>query len=211
MIYTIEFSKKTPNLPPLGILNIYNYLSSLEKYKEFKDDKFDKELQSAGDLKPALIAKNQLSNELCKQTMNIFLTHYGCEASTAAVKWIPTGGLYLTGGITSKNIEYICSDDSVFLKAFLDKGRLTSLVKKIPLYAVLVEDLGERGAHWQAVRLLRAVHRTKVNQNSIILSSPSLGYRYAYELSSIIKDSIFTVGVGVGLGIMIGIFFTKRK
>ncbi|CAN0499677.1 unnamed protein product, partial [Scytosiphon promiscuus] len=40
--------------------------------------------------------------------------------------------------------------DSPFMKAFYDKGRVASLLKNVPVYAVLVEDIGLRGAHFVA-------------------------------------------------------------
>jgi hypothetical protein len=46
------------------------------------------------------------------------------------------------------------TDDSrsttVFMEAFLDKGRLSTVVKRIPVYLVLEEDMGQRGAHLNA-------------------------------------------------------------
>jgi hypothetical protein len=87
-----------------------------------------------------------LQDEVCRKTMDIFvrvslpLLHpsshhllytphagtlawqaYGAEAGVAALKWLPYGGLYLTGGLTPKNIELIQDPDGPFLGAFLDK------------------------------------------------------------------------------------------
>jgi len=42
------------------------------------------------------------------------------------------------------------------MQAFHDKGRVSPILKNIPLYAVLVEDLGERGAHWSAVKVSKS-------------------------------------------------------
>ena len=72
------------------------------------------------------------------------LSAYGSEAGSAALKWIPTGGLYLTGGITPKMIDYIKGDNSEFMKAYKDKGRVSQLLDRIPLFAVMEEDLGLR-------------------------------------------------------------------
>jgi glucokinase len=58
---------------------------------------------------------------------------------------IPTGGLYVTGGLTPKNIEWIKSPDSLFLKGYKDKGRVTPILDDVPLFAVKTEDLGIRG------------------------------------------------------------------
>lgn len=62
------------------------------------------------------------------------------------VKFIPTGGLYVTGGLTPKNIDWIEGQDSLFMKAYRDKGRVSPILEIIPLFAVMTEDLGVRGA-----------------------------------------------------------------
>lgn len=74
--------------------------------------------------------------------------------SPSGLKWLPFGGLFITGGLTPKNIDRIAGPESVFMAAFRDKGRVSPFLAKVPLYAVLVEDLGERGAHWVAVKVL---------------------------------------------------------
>eukprot|EP00595_Chromulina_sp_UTEXLB2642_P001647 CAMPEP_0196766012 /NCGR_PEP_ID=MMETSP1095-20130614/16996_1 /TAXON_ID=96789 ORGANISM="Chromulina nebulosa, Strain UTEXLB2642" /NCGR_SAMPLE_ID=MMETSP1095 /ASSEMBLY_ACC=CAM_ASM_000446 /LENGTH=117 /DNA_ID=CAMNT_0042125781 /DNA_START=839 /DNA_END=1189 /DNA_ORIENTATION=+ len=90
--------------------------------------------------------------------MEIFVTAYGSEAGVAALKWLPFGGLYLTGGITPKNIDLLTDKDGPFLSAFLDKGRVSGMLCSIPIYAVMTEDLGVRGAHLLAFRLLRDLY-----------------------------------------------------
>lgn len=45
--------------------------------------------------------------------------------------------------------------DSLFMKAFYDKGRVSELLKAVPIYAVLSEDIGLRGAHYVAFRVSR--------------------------------------------------------
>jgi glucokinase len=67
------------------------------------------------------------------------------------VKFIPTGGIFVTGGLTPKNIDFIEGADSPFCRAYYDKGRVTSILHQVPLYAVMVEDLGVRGAHRCAI------------------------------------------------------------
>ena len=74
------------------------------------------------------------------------------QVGVAALKWLPRGGLYISGGIAAKNPDWIKSDE--FMHAYADKGRLSPLVGSVPLYVVLVEDTGERGALFYAVQLL---------------------------------------------------------
>jgi glucokinase len=78
---------------------------------------------------------------------SIFHSAYGSEVGSTAIKFIPTGGLFVTGGLTPKNIKFIEGAKSEFMKAYHDKGRVSTLLSNIPLFAVMVEDLGVRGAH----------------------------------------------------------------
>lgn len=43
------------------------------------------------------------------------------------------------------------------MKGFYDKGRVSGLLKAVPVYAVLVEDIGLRGAHFVAIRVRQGV------------------------------------------------------
>ena len=115
------------------------------------------QVASAGDMKGAVIARNQKTCELCAMTMEIFATAYGAESGVAALKFLPMGGLFLTGGLTPKNIDLIAQPDGPFLRAFLDKGRVSGLLRDIPLYAVMVEDIGMRGARLVAANDLRSL------------------------------------------------------
>eukprot|EP01035_Chromulina_nebulosa_P020304 gene20304-26355_t len=139
-----------------GLVNIYEYLSTI--HPEKVDPLIKEQMAEAGDKAAGVIAKNRKSNELCHKTMEIFVTAYGSEAGVAALKWLPFGGLYLTGGITPKNIDLLTDRDGPFLSAFLDKGRVSGMLYSIPIYAVMTEDLGVRGAHLVAFRLLRELY-----------------------------------------------------
>jgi hypothetical protein len=74
------------------------------------------------------------------------------------LKWLPYGGLYLTGGLTPKFIDLIKDPNGPFLEAFLDKGRVSGMLCGVPLYAVMEENLGQRGAHLAAYQDLAAIY-----------------------------------------------------
>ena len=84
--------------------------------------------------------------KLCDQAMGILLAAYGAEVGVACLKWIPFGGMYVAGGLTPKHLARLTEEGSAFLAAFHDKGRVSPLLRRVPLYAVLVEDIGQRGA-----------------------------------------------------------------
>jgi hypothetical protein len=69
---------------------------------------------------------------------------------SSGVKFIPTGGLFVTGGLTPKNIQFIEGQDSPFMMAYHDKGRVKPILEHVPIFAVMTEDLGVRGAHKSA-------------------------------------------------------------
>jgi glucokinase len=55
-----------------------------------------------------------------------------------------TGGLFLAGGITPKILPKL--QDPLFMKAFLEKGRLRPLVEAMPVHVVMNEKAGLLGA-----------------------------------------------------------------
>ena len=59
-------------------------------------------------------------------------------------------GLYLAGGLGPKLRTWFAADDGPFLTAFGDKGRMTALVGRYPVYLVLEENVGRRGAYLMA-------------------------------------------------------------
>lgn len=137
-----------------GLANIFEFLCAREP--ETIDAMVKAEVDKAGDLKGAIIAKYQNSDALCRRTMNIFAAAYGAEAGSAALKWLPFGGLYLTGGLTPKNLSLLSDPKGPFLAALRDKGRVSGLLEEVPVFAVKAEDLGERGAHLVAFKCLQA-------------------------------------------------------
>ena len=105
--------------------------------------------------------------------MDIFLTHYGSEAGVACLKWLPTSGLYITGGNTPKNIVEISNPDGLFMQALADKGRVSGILNDCPIYAVLVEDLGVRGAHFSAYKEMQHYRSRQQSRPNSIFSSKS--------------------------------------
>lgn len=134
-----------------GLGNVYEFLA--QKYPKRIDKAIHAKFLEAGDMQGAVVGMNAgIKDSLMEQAMNIMVGTYGSECGSAALKWIPTGGLYITGGLTPKNIKYIEGEDSPFLKAFFDKGRVSPLLDSIPVFAVMNESIGLRGARVCAMR-----------------------------------------------------------
>jgi len=132
--------------------------------------------------------------------MELFVTAYGAEAGVAALKWLPYGGLYLTGGLTPKNIDLIRDPRGPFMSAFRDKGRVSSMLDSVPVYAVLVEDVGERGAHLVAYKELQAiVLESEKEKRKLMLSvnnSTKRWWQFAMAVPSVVS-AIAAVSFGM--------------
>ncbi len=91
------------------------------------------------------------TNGLCVQALDLFVSLYGSEAGNLALKVLATGGIYLGGGIAPKIVDKLRG--SSFLKAFSTKGRMSHLLKAIPVRVILNDKAGLLGAaHCAALR-----------------------------------------------------------
>ncbi|HIK46403.1 MAG TPA: glucokinase [Leptolyngbyaceae cyanobacterium M65_K2018_010] len=87
-------------------------------------------------------------DRLCQKAMDIFVEAYGAEAGNLALKLLPYGGLYVAGGIAAKNLALMTAGP--FMDAFSHKGRVSSLLDKVPVHIVLNPQVGLIGAALKA-------------------------------------------------------------
>jgi len=126
----------------LGIQNVYRFLRDDQKLEE---PKWLRERMEAEDPN-AVIGQcaEGGSSEICAETMRIFVSAYGAEAGNVALKVLAAGGIYLGGGVAPKSLKIM--QDGEFLKAFLDKGRLSPLLQSVPVRIILDETCALLGA-----------------------------------------------------------------
>eukprot|EP00965_Chrysotila_dentata_P237863 6202164-Pleurochrysis_carterae.AAC.1 len=129
-----------------GLASSYEFYSS--KFASKANAKVKALVAEAGDFKGRVIATHAQRGaapfcEVCAMVMDTFAGAYGSEVGVAALKWIPLGGLYVAGGLAPKNLHLLRGANSPFMRAFYDKGRVSTLLKSVPLYVVLAEDIGQ--------------------------------------------------------------------
>ena len=76
--------------------------------------------------------------------LHAFVDAYGAEAGNFALRTLPTGGLYIAGGIAPKILPALT--DGRFMDAFLDKAPMTTVLARIPVHVVLHPHIGLLGA-----------------------------------------------------------------
>jgi len=126
-----------------GIKNIYDFLRDAHKADE---PQWLKNQIGAAPDPPAVIS--QLAQEgkaaICDQTLSIFVSIYGAETGNCALNFLSTGGIFIGGSVAAKIVPKM--KDPIFMESFLDKGRMESLLKEIPVTIVLNDDSGIIGA-----------------------------------------------------------------
>jgi glucokinase len=129
-----------------GLYNIYRFLRDTGRGEE---PAWLTEEMSGKDPSP-IISKAALERKspLCQQALDIFVSIYGAAAGNLALKLMATGGLFVGGGIAPKIIEKL--RDSTFMKAFVAKGRMKSLVEAIPVSVILNDKTALLGAGYYA-------------------------------------------------------------
>jgi glucokinase len=94
----------------------------------------------------AAIAKSGLeaTSDLGVQALDIFVSIYGAEAGNLALKVVATGGTFIGGGIAPKIIRKL--NGPAFLNAFQAKGRISPLLKDIPVRVITNDKTALLGA-----------------------------------------------------------------
>lgn len=125
-----------------GLHNIYQFLRETGRCDE---PAWLAEQIAQGDA-PAVIAKSALegTSNICVQSLDIFVSLYGAEAGNLALKMLATGGVYVGGGIAPKIIRKLSS--TAFMKAFSSKGRVSSILKDMPVRVITNDKTALLGA-----------------------------------------------------------------
>jgi glucokinase len=126
----------------LGIKNVYAFLRDSEKMEEpqWLSDRM------AGEDPNVVISEcgEDGSSEICVETLSMFASAFGAEAGNVALKVLAMGGMYLGGGIAPKILKTMQKGE--FVKAFLDKGRMSPLLATVPVRIILDETCALLGA-----------------------------------------------------------------
>jgi glucokinase len=126
-----------------GIKNIYDFLRDAKKAEE--PDWLRQQISQAPD-PPALISQLALEGKaaICEQALSMFVSIYGSETGNCALNFMATGGVFIGGSIAAKIVPKM--QDPIFMKSFLDKGRMQSLLADMPVKVIANDNAGLMGA-----------------------------------------------------------------
>lgn len=126
----------------MGIANLYYFLI---EWRNISVPAWLEKAIGEGDASAVIAREAAAGNdETCVETMNWFASLYGREAGNLALKHMALGGVFIGGGIAPKNLDLLRGPE--FLEAFLDKGRMTPLMRRIPIRVILDQHVALIGA-----------------------------------------------------------------
>jgi glucokinase len=120
----------------IGIPNIYEYLRDVEQIPE--NPETTQLIASATDRTANItnLAFDQHKpSELCRATVDTFISILASEAANMVLKVMATGGIYLAGGIPLHIPR--AAEESGFMQSFKRKGRFAQLMERIPVHVIL--------------------------------------------------------------------------
>jgi glucokinase len=125
----------------VGIEDIYDFLRQTGDYNNAIN------LENAADLAAEIGAAAVANTDaLCVSTLQLFSKIYGAEAGNLALKCLPYGGVYLTGGIAAKCLPIL--QQGAFLEGFLAKGRYRPILEKMTINVCTQPDVVLLGAFY---------------------------------------------------------------
>ena len=129
-----------------GLLTLYQFLRESGFAPE---PEFMVQLPEDADAS-AMIAEGALRyrDPLCSESLRLFTEIYGAEAGNLALKTLSVGGVLIGGGIAPKILPYLQKPD--FMKAFLDKGRFETLLRRMEVKVSLDPQTALEGAAYYA-------------------------------------------------------------
>ncbi|MDO8954294.1 MAG: glucokinase [Gammaproteobacteria bacterium] len=134
-----------------GIHNLYSFVKDNPLATEQENPDLHFALYNNADA-AATISEYAIDHKdpMAMRAIDLFVEIYGSTAGNLALSTLPYSGLYIAGGIAPKLLHQLTNGR--FMDAFIDKGRLSSLLKDIPLYIVLNTHVGLLGAAAYAAR-----------------------------------------------------------
>jgi glucokinase len=102
---------------------------------------------------PALVTQSAMGGRCqgCAEALRMFVSAYGAEAGNLALRGMATAGVFVGGGIARKILPAL--KDGSFMKAFVAKAPMDTLLSKVPVHVILNDEAGLLGAAVCAQRL----------------------------------------------------------
>jgi glucokinase len=125
-----------------GLLTLYRFVVARGIAPELEETR----ARMAEEDPSAVIGQRALAGDdpACVEAARMFVGLYGAKAGNLALDVIPTGGLYVAGGVAIHLLPLL--QDGGFLRAFRSKGRMSHLLEAVRVSVVRNSRVGLTGA-----------------------------------------------------------------
>ena len=132
-----------------GLVNIYEFLRETGAGEEpgWLQHELHEQGASARVISAAALKGHA---ELAVQALDQFVALYGAEAGNLAPKMLATGGVYIGGGIAPQIADKLA--DGTFMDAFAEKGRMSDVLRRTPVYIIKNDQTALLGAAYYGAR-----------------------------------------------------------
>jgi glucokinase len=125
----------------IGMLNIYGFLRERSSDPEPAWLTKERALDGAAAITDAGLERR---DPVASDALDLMVSIYGAQAGNLALTLMATGGVYLGGGIAPRILPRL--QEGTFLRAFMDKGRLSDVLERFPVWVILNELTALLGA-----------------------------------------------------------------
>lgn len=144
----------------VGAFHIYEFYRM--EFPELVDTEFDEiwNTQQPGEkdnrMKMMMQSGFNGSNQLCIKSVQLWLKLLAYECGNLISKSLPFAGLYLIGGLITKNFDGIIANIEAFKAALLTKPvHICEVIKNVPFFIVRNEEVGMFGTVWYSKNVLK--------------------------------------------------------
>lgn len=126
-----------------GLGNLYDFFRQARNLGDSTEN--NRAIEAAGDRNAAIAQLGMAGeSEAASRAVDLFASMYGAEAGNLVLKSLAVGGVFVCGNIATRMLPVL--DREGFHRAFVDKGRFTPLMERVPVAVVLDSDVGLAGA-----------------------------------------------------------------
>jgi glucokinase len=129
-----------------GLVDVFTFLSEEPACRGLIHPETTAALAVTGNDPAAVITQRALagSDPVCEIALSLFCSVLGSTAGNLGLMVLATGGVYVAGGIAPRILAYL--KRGIFREAFDRKGRLHTLVERMPAFIVTHPQPGLLGA-----------------------------------------------------------------
>jgi len=143
---SVEFVVSGP-----GLVNIFEFLAL--RSNQLKTDSCQSIILSPDPAAGIAEAADRDKNSIANQAMDLFIQAYAGQAGNFALSTLALNGVYIAGGIAPKILPRLQS--GIFMDAFNAKGKMSHLMKNIPVKVITNAEIGLIGSRVYAQKLFK--------------------------------------------------------